>query len=331
MIRQGVSVILRRRPPWRSDDSHYYSKDDTMRPRPAQWFTAVLLLFSGTALADPLGYAAGFNELYRVDLANGQSTRIGAVGFNDVEGLALSSGGTLYGVADATMMIGGQASATTDFLIRIDTATGVGTLVGPLGLQDQGPGGNLDYGLAFTCDGRLWLSSDTTGELWEVNRSSGATRRVGATGAALSGLAGRGNQLFGLGVDGGVGALYSIDPETAVATSVGPLASAGVVDDAGLDFDADGVLWATLDPEPLGSGPSRAARINQQTGRASGSLVTLTANTGIEGLAIAPTGGCTTGNGNVAPVMVPGPAAPLLWLLAVFAGLFGVRRLRRPA
>jgi len=301
-----------------------------MRPSPAQWFAAAFLLFSGTALANPLAYAAGFNELYRVDLATGQSTRIGAIGFNDVEGLALSSSGTLYGVADATMMIGGQTSATTDFLVRIDTSTGAGTLVGPLGLQDQGPSGNLDYGLAFTCDGRLWLSSDTTRDLWEVNRSSGATRRVGATGAALSGLAGRGDQLFGLGVDGGAGALYGIDPETAVATLIGPLASTGVVDDAGLDFDADGVLWATLDPEPLASGPSRAARVNQLTGRATGSMVTLSANTGIEGLAIAATGGCTNGNVSAAPVMVPGPAAPLLWLLAACAGLFGVRRLRRP-
>ncbi len=309
-----------------------------MRPRPAQWLAAVLLVFASLANAQPFGYAAGFNELYRVNLATGQATRLGAIGFNDVEGLALSSGETLLGVADATMMIGNQTSATTDFLARINTTSGAGTLVGQLaGLQGLGPGGNLDYGLAFTCDGRLWLSSDTTGELWEVDRSNGGTRRVAAMGASISGLAGRGNILYGVstsaalvGGQASAPALYSIDPASGEATRIGPLNAGIVVDDVGLDFDEDGILWATLDPEPLGTGASRVARIDLETGAAT-LVATLNVNTGVEALAIAPTGGCEPGggNGSVQPITVPGPGAPALLLLAGLAGWFGRRALRR--
>lgn len=296
-----------------------------MRPLRGLLLAGLTALLPLSALAEPVGYAAGFNRLYRIDLATGQATSIGDIGFNDVEGLALDANGVLYGVADATA---GSGSGLTDFLIRIDTTTGVGTLVGPLsGLGGAGPGGNLDYGLAFTCDGRLWVSSDSTTQVWEVNPANATTRLVGSSGRSLSGLAARGNRLYGLSVDPAP-ALYTINLDDAQATSVGPINVGGIVDDAGLDFDAAGQLWAVLDPEPTDLGPSRVARLNTTTG--AGTIVSTSSlsSVALEGLAISAPGGCT-----VQPVAsdvssVPGPGWPVLALLGLVAAYFGGRRLR---
>ncbi|MGQ0799185.1 MAG: hypothetical protein ACT4NL_03605 [Pseudomarimonas sp.] len=296
-----------------------------MRPSPAQWFSTALLLFAGIASAEPLGYASGFRDLYRIDLANGQSTSIGRIGFNDLEGLALSPSGILYAAIDGTTQIGTSTSATTDFLIRINPTTGVGSLVAQLpNLQGRGPNEQLDYGLAFTCDGRLWMSAETTAELWEVNPATAELRLVGNTGASLSGLAGRGTELYGVSVDPNP-RLFRIDTNTAAATAIGPLNAGGHVLNVGLDFDAAGLLWATLDPSEVS--PSRLAKINLQTGLAS-DIKNLSSEPGIgiKALAIAAPAPC--GSAVPVPVMVPGPAAPLLLLLAGVAGMLGGRRLR---
>lgn len=299
-----------------------------MRPCLAKWLVLALFALALPATAAPLGYASGYNALYRIDLANGQATRIGDLGFNDVEGLAISPGGVLYGVADATMMVAGRPSATTDFLFRVDTGTGAGTLVGQLpGLQGLGNGGNLDFGLAFTCDGRLWLSGETTGDLWEVTPTSGAIRPVGNSGASLSGLAARGNRLYGVSVDP-TPRLYEIDPASAEARVIGPLSVGGRVLNVGLEFDETGQLWATLDPSDLSA--SRVARIDLETGRGT-VIASINPDIGMKALAIAAPGGCS-GGGNVGgtplPVTVPGPGWPLLVLLGALAALLAGRRLR---
>jgi hypothetical protein len=300
-----------------------------MRPLLGRLLIGLLPLLPLSALADPVGYTVGFNTLYRIDMATGQTTAIGPIGFTDVEGLALASDGTLYGVADAGS--GEPTSSITDLLIRINTTTGAGSLVGQLGLQGQGSSGNLDYGLAFTADGRLWLSSDVSNQLWEVFPGTGGTRLVGSTGRTISGLAARGNELYGVSVETGP-SLYRIDTATATATLIGPLNVGGVVADAGLDFDLAGQLWAVLDPEPSAEGASRVVSINLSTGagmvRASASV----ASVGMEGLALAPTamvsGGGGVGTGNVAPLVVPGPGPFGLALLTMVATFLGWRRLR---
>lgn len=299
-----------------------------MRPLTMQrLFAALLVLAPLSANAEPIGYATGFDALYRVDLATGQATRLGPIGYNDVEGLAISPQGVLYGVADATV---GNGSGTTDFLLRIDQTTGAGTLVGQLaGLAGQGPTGNLDYGLAFTCDGRLWLSSDTTDELWEVDPANAVPRRVGSTGQALSGLAGSGNELYGVSI-GNTPALYRIDTATAASTLVGPLNAGGVVDDAGLDFDATGRLWALLDPEPAAVGVTRIAQLNRTTGAADVGA-SIGVNVGFEGLAIAPPGSCSSPGVGSTAVQVPGPGPLGLGLLGLLAALLGGWQLRRGA
>jgi hypothetical protein len=296
-----------------------------MRPLRDLLLAGLMALLPLSALAEPVGYVVGFDRLYRVDLATGQATSIGLIGFRDVEGLALDANGTLYGVADATAEGGGSL---TDFLVRINTASGEGTLIGPLsGLGGAGPGGNLDYGLTLTCDGRLWLSSDTTRQLWEVNPANAVTRLVGNTAQTISGLAGLGNQLYGVSVESGP-SLYSIDSNTAQATLIGALNVGGDVADAGLDFDASGRLWAALDPEPIELEASRFVRIDPITGAGTVVSTSSVAEVGMEGLAIAAPGAC-----NAQPVpseisSVPGPGLPLLALLAVVAAFVGLRRLR---
>src|SRR5690606_21608563 len=137
----------------------------------------------------------------------------------------------------------GVCPGGTDLLLHIDLQSGAGQVVGALGLAALG---DLDYGLAATCDGRLWASSDTTGQLWEINRFGGGSRLVGALGAPVSGLAAWGQDLYGISVADDL-ALYRIDVETGAATRLGPLGLPNAFYDAGLDFDADGRLWATID------------------------------------------------------------------------------------
>ena len=290
---------------------------------------AALACLPLSAAADPVAYGVGFRDLYRVDLATGAHSRVGPVGFNDIEGLAFVGLDELYGAVDFTRDAGGTG---TDFLIRIDASSGQGSLIGPLsGLAGAGPDGQLDYGLAGTCDGRLWLSSETTQELWEVSRLNGGVRRVGSTGAALSGLAGREDELYGVSV-GDAAALYRIDPDTAVATRVGALGVGGPIENVGLDFDQSGVLWATLDPRDS-TRPTRVVRINLQSGAAT-LVSSINLDVGIKGLAIATPPACGTiggGDGGTAgePVAVPGPGAPWLLLLAALSALLGARSLSR--
>lgn len=304
-----------------------------MRPC-ARLLSAVLLCgLAAPALAEPFGYAAGFDRLYRIDLGNGQATELGPIGFVDVEGLAFSPEGVLYGVADGGASGG---SGLTDVLLRLDTSSGAATLVGALsGLQGAGTGpfDALDYGLTFTCDGRLWLSSATTETLWQVDPASGATTEVATLGAPVSGLAAAGDVLYGISVSDDQ-ALYRIHPDTGAATRVGALGLPLDFFDAGLDFDADGTLWATIDyfspPEGLPEVERNdIARIDPASGQAQITSAISGAGSGIatvqmEALALAPPS-C----GAVEQVReVPGPGRPLLALLALLALLGGAIGLR---
>ncbi|HET6602883.1 MAG TPA: IPTL-CTERM sorting domain-containing protein [Xanthomonadaceae bacterium] len=294
-----------------------------------QLLMAVVYVLPVAGMAQPSGYATVFDRLARVDLTTAQATDIGPIGYSDVEGLAFSPDGMLYGAADLGLSSG---ASQTDLLLRIDPATGQGTLVGPLsGLAGLGPGGNLDYGLAFTCDGRLWLSSDTTDQLWEVSPATGSTRLVGSTGAAITGLAGRGNVLYGIGV-GTQKNLYRIDLVTGAAILIGPLGIAESLSSGGADFDAAGQLWATLDSQPPDvSFPSRLARIDPVTGAATivAPIAGLPDSVSARGFAIGPPGGCSVGTVRV--TTIPSTSDLGLGLLAALIALLAWPALRRHA
>ena len=310
--------------------------------RPSMRLLALAALAWPTfALADPVGYAVGSGGdgfggsslLYRIDLANGQSTLVGPIGYLDVEGAALAPDGQLYAVADAGALCEG-ACGSSDLLLRIDPATGAGALVGPLGLAGQGSGGNLDYGLAFTCDGALWLSSDTSGQLWQVDPSSGATTLRANLGAPVSGLAGFGDTLYGISVADDQ-ALYRIDTGTGAAERIGALGLPLPFYDAGLDVDASGQLWATIDYFSPSDGLPPAerndiARIDRASGAAQLVAPVSGAGSGIftvqmEGLALAAGGGCAVPPSS-AVVNVPVDRPPALLLLAgLLLGLAALR------
>ncbi len=311
---------------------------------PLNWrHLAVLAILSAAtgANAQTVGYAAGYDTLYRVNLEGGAATAVGKFGsvpngagsvpISDVEGLAFSPAGELYAVSDAR-----------DLLIKVDTATGRATTIGSLGLRGQGGNqfDNLDFGLAFTCDGRLWLSSDVSRQLWLVNPATGATTLVGDTGQPISGLASWNGELYGVGVFDRHN-VYRIDTATAQATLVGRLGTSFTVYDAGADFDSQGRLWITLDslapPEGL---PSVYREELTRVDIANGATLDTRLITGIgsginivqmEGLAIAAPS-CGTGGGNAAIAAVPAQSGWARWLMALVlagVGLLGLRRVAR--
>ncbi len=268
--------------------------------RVQHWYLRVILLTAGlltcavissTALAQPFGYSinsdsrtandASLDNLYLIDLATGDATRIGPVGFLDVEGLAFSSDGTLYGADDES-----------NSLIQINIDTGAGQALGGQANNLQlDPTQLFDFGLTFRCsDDQPILSSDNMQQLLMADLSDNARATLigGTSNVPITGLANLvtadGEQFYGLGA-GNSASLYLIDSETGTATEVGPLQNAAPYTDAGLAFDEEGQLWAITDRTSIASEtmPSQILRIDIQTGAA-----TVVAETidGIESLAI---------------------------------------------
>jgi hypothetical protein len=290
---------------------------------------AVLAVSAAMALpaaAEPLAYAVSFNKLYRLDLGTGQTTLIGDTGFNDVEGLALSQEGVLYGIVDSTKT-----------LITIDKQNGHGTVIGSVGntgLTGAGVGqfDALDFGLAFTCDGRLWASSDTVKRLWQINPVNGRATLVGDLGFQITGLGANRSGLYGLGSQGDEG-VYRIDPTNAHATRFGNLAPNLVFADGGLDFDGNGTLWGILDYRPPDDNRnSDIVRIDLTTGVATFVSTTLPE---MEGLAIVSMPTCEDrGTPDLPNLAIPSSSPVsrlLLGLLVAFSGVMAAIALRRSA
>jgi len=285
----------------------------------------VLAAVATPAAADPIAYGVSFNKLYRIDLANGQTTLIGETGFNDVEGLALSDEGVLYGIVDSNKT-----------LITINKQNGHGTAIGAgagnTGLTGQGVGqfDALDFGLSFTCDGRLFASSDTTRKLWQINPATGQATFASTLGFQVTGLAANRDGLFGLASQGDEG-VYRINPTTGVTTKFSSIAPNLVFADGGLDFDANGNLWAILDYRPPDDNRnSDIVRVDTATGVATFVSSTLPE---MEGLAIASVPACR-GPGPViephAPIPSGGLWSRLLLALALIgSGLLALAFVRR--
>lgn len=217
-------------------------------PAPALRIGTPLIAYSVRADVD--------EHLYTIDLTTGATVDIGPVGTGDVEALTFSCDGVLYGIDDGTSE-----------LVRINTTTGAGTVIGPLGVSINHPG------LTFDDQGRLWLADEDTQNLYLVNLTTGAATLVGPTGREITALAFRNGVLYG--IDDNTDTIVRINTTTGAATAVG--AALGIaLDEGGIDFDADGVLWGV---EDLGF----VFTINTATGVATFTSVTLD---GFESLAI---------------------------------------------
>lgn len=217
----------------------------------AVWGAALISGSSISAGAQPAAQTAySINDsdatLYSIDLATGNATAIGATGFDDIEAIAFDPlGQTLYAIED-----------DDEDLLTCSIATGACSSVGSLGL-----GGTAvsSAGLAFTCDGRLFMVDDNDSrELWRVNPQTGAATSIGSLPTGIGSLASRApdglcpSGLFGITNDP-ADALYCIDVNTGNATLLGPLSTV-YNEEAAIEFAPDGTLWIIDDGGSLNIG-----------------------------------------------------------------------------
>lgn len=287
-------------------------------------FLLLILTAAPSLAAVGTGYSVqsdGNQKLYRIDLATGVATPVGASGFDGIEGLAFDPGcKKLYGVDDVK-----------DRLVTCDLKTGGCTAVGNLGLDVT------DTGLSFSNDGRLFMSTDAPKNplrFFALDPATGAATWIGNQGTEVTGLAGNLFALYGIGGDGKDN-LVIMDPATGKATPVGPL-GAVTLQDGGLDFDRDGTLYGLNDlgPGSNASGkPSQLFKIDTETGKATVAVTLRDPSgkpiNGFEGLAIE--GGICAARGFGEAVAIDAPALDAwgLGLLAVglaTAALFVLRR-----
>ena len=298
----------------------------------------VLGVFASQArAADIVGYGEAFNVLYSVDLTTSTAVQIGGAGIingqsiANIEGLTFNPSGTLYAVSDA---------GATKTLLTIDKSTGLASAVGTL---DLGTANQLDLALAFTCDGKLWMSA-STGQFWNVDPATAAVTPLGNLGVKITGLAARGQALFAAGSQGNNN-LYSIDPLKATAALIGSYQSANYITTVSPGFDSSGQLWAVLDYVPPQPGNTAVAPWSDlaKLSATSGALADLGSITppapintnsptylnlyqiGLKGLAI-PNGACAA---TASPVSTPALSWRGIASLIALVLLLGGTRLRR--
>jgi hypothetical protein len=284
--------------------------------------------------AGEVAYMAGFNTLYRVDLSTAAATVVGTAGFGsvagvaiaDVDSLAFAPDGTLYAVADSP-----QA------LFRVSTSTGRATLVGQFRENNQpfDTSSNLNGVLAFTCDGRLLLSSRVSHKVWEVNPANAAASLIGTMSPTVGGLAVLGNQIFALGVGGSEG-FYAVNAADATTARLPSGLDGRTIPGGSLAFAADGRLFAVFDLYP----PVERS-VLAELSPVSGAVLRESTLTGpqlgpgadrrqVRALAIAPPVCAPTGVGPVA-TSIPATDPRSLLLLATAFGLLAAGVLRRRA
>lgn len=274
--------------------------------------TTALVSTASLAAAAPFGYSINSDgpdnlsrdSLYRIDLETGQETRIGrilsqGVIREDVEGLAFAPDGTLYGVDDEAMK-----------LFPINPDNGTVQVADEVTISKLPLGGKNDFGMTFTCDGSLFVTSVTRGALFRLALDGEATE-VGPLGANISAIAAFGDQLYGLGngLDQDLKednpSLFRIDTATGAATEIGPLgAAAGAYAEGGLAFDDAGNLWAITDRRDALGFPLNSQVMQLSLTQGTASAVQETGEAGFESLAITVPRGCPASGGDTAQFKV---------------------------
>ena len=301
----------------------------------------VVSLFAINANGAPMAYSVnsdsvGGDSLYLIDLDSGVDQLRGEL-FNgikthaDTEGLAFAPDGTLWGIDDDSRT-----------LFPINKVSGAVSHTAEIAYLGFPAGGSNDFGMTFSCDNSLYVTSVITRTLYKLDLAGNTTPigSPGALNAEISAIAAIGDptRLYGLG-NGNTGSpsLYSIDINTGIATIIGPLGAVGDYNEGGLAFDSDGNLWAITDRSLVGSGSSsQILRIDENTGAAT--VVSSTINEiGFESLAIAAPTDCVADDSVPAdePVSADEPAKIptlsqsgrlLTILILLFAGMIVLRR-----
>lgn len=249
------------------------------------------LTIDGIAMGNGILYAAdnGNSRLVTLDPSSGAlDTVIGSyVNATLVEAMAFrQSDSALFGID--------LGSAN---LVRLDTATGEATIVGPLGTDE-----NL-AGLSFAADGTLYSIAHTSGSLFTINPDTGAATLV-ATGPGTGPL--------GLAVHPLSDVLYTatwtfgsdmlletVDPATATRTTVGTMVGGQQIEGLTFWFGAPNVPLADLtvsksddlDPVTAGTALTYTIRVDN-TGAAPADNVVAT-DTLPPGVTLVSTTGCT--------------------------------------
>lgn len=220
---------------------------------PLRAYIAALVLFVSCSVASAGTTALGeaLDTLYRIDVDAHTAEPIGVAGvfggtpISSIEGLTYSSDGTLYAASD-----------NLKALLQINPTTGAATYIGSMGLAGEGTGqfDALDLSMAFTCDGKLYAASGSSGKFWSVDPGTGATTFIGNLGVSITGLVTHKGLLYGAG-GRTTPNLYLVDPKTAHVTEIGSYGAAtGWITVVSPGFDAAGKLWAVLDNDPPGPG-----------------------------------------------------------------------------
>lgn len=180
---------------------------------------ATVLALSASAVASPILWIDDEQGgIGKVDVQTGAVTYVGNAGVALTD-IAFDRGGTLWGIG-------------FNNLFKVNTATGVATLVGPTGI----PQGNA---LVFSTTGVLYASSATTPLLYTVNTTTGAATSIGSTGFSSAGdLAFNAGALY-LSDTGNYLVKISLGP-TPSGVEVGPIGFNNVY---GLATGDDGVLY----------------------------------------------------------------------------------------
>jgi hypothetical protein len=261
----------------------------------------------------------GNQKLYKIDLATGVATPVGAkTGFDGIEGLTFSPGcKVLYGVDDVK-----------DRLVTCDLASGACKTVGSLNVDVT------DTGLTFANDGNLYMSTDAPKNpirFFRIDSGTGNATWIGSQGMEVTGLAANPTAVYGLGGDG-KDDLVMMDLVTGVANPIGPL-GAVTLQDGGLDFDHDGTLYGINDLGPGSGKASQIFKIDLRTGEATVVATTRDPSgkpiNGFEGLAIED-GMCSVrGFGSAQVVDAPALDAMGMAVLALALGAAAIFVLRR--
>lgn len=187
------------------------------------------LVFAGPSSAQAVGDelwaadgAGGNTEttLYKVNPATGaRSETIGEIGFS-VTGLAFDpTTDQLYGSTTS------NDATEPGSLIRINTDTGAGTLVGAAGTRIIAACDTGTADITFTTDGQLWGWTECSDDLVMINKATGVGTVVGTgTGSFGSGLsADPDDNILWLTPQGDNGDYGTVDKTTGAFTSQGTL------------------------------------------------------------------------------------------------------------
>jgi len=224
--------------------------------------------------------------------ANGAPMATGSPEFDpiDTEGMAFAPNGVLWGIDESKQK-----------LFPINTKFGTIKFNEMKSLKNF-PSQFNDFGMTFSCDNSLYVTSVTTRTLYQLDLEGNneAIGALGALGVEISAIAAIGSNptlLYGI-QNGNVATpnLYSIDVTTGFATPIGELGNeVGKFNQAGLTFDSDGTLWAITDRRGINDSleglPSQIFRINVVSGAAT--WVSTTSEVGFESLASGPPTACS--------------------------------------